>query len=63
MKINNICFQSNNYLSQIIVFFEPFEISKLSMPNRRFKEWLYQNNNLVANAKFLYLIFDEFFGN
>ena len=52
MKINNICFQSNNYLSQIIVFFELFEISKLSMSSGRLKELFHPNNNLVVTQNF-----------
>ena len=57
---NNICFQSDNYLSNIVVFLKPIEIIKLSHCNRKLKELLDPINNLLINQIFLYLMLQNF---
>ena len=60
---NNICFMSNNYLSQIIIFLEPCDIIKLSLSSHKLNELLSPENNSIVNTLFLFLILDEFFEN
>ena len=55
-----ICLQSNNYLSNIVVFLKPIEIIKLSHCNRKLKELLDPINNLLINQIFLYLMLQTF---